>query len=61
MFIKIKIIIPILFMQKFVLFPSIVGRVPNPIPFMSKTPPNPLSQTRTWCGGLRYTMEGKIK
>ncbi len=34
----------------------------NPIPFMSKTPPSPLFQTRTWCGlGLGYTMEGKIK
>jgi hypothetical protein len=33
----------------------------NPIPFMSETPPSPLSQTKTWCGGLGYAMEGKIK
>jgi len=33
----------------------------SPIPFMSKTPPSPLSQTKTWCGGLGYAMEGKIK
>jgi hypothetical protein len=33
----------------------------SPIPFMSKTPPSPLSQTRTWCGGLQYAMDGKIK
>jgi hypothetical protein len=33
----------------------------SPIPFMSKTPPGPLSQTRTWCGCLKYAMEGKIK
>jgi hypothetical protein len=33
----------------------------SPIPFMSKTPPSPLSRTRTWCGCLGYTMEGKIK
>jgi hypothetical protein len=33
----------------------------SPIPFMSKTPPSPLSQTKTWCGRLGYTMEGKIK
>jgi len=33
----------------------------SPIPFMSKTPPNPLSQIRTWCGSPRYAMEGKIK
>ncbi len=31
------------------------------IPFMSKTPPSPISQTRIWCGGPDYTMEGKIK
>jgi hypothetical protein len=28
---------------------------------MSKTPPSPISQTRIWCGGPDYTMEGKIK
>jgi hypothetical protein len=28
---------------------------------MSKAPPGPLFQTRTWCGGLGYAMEGKIK
>jgi len=33
----------------------------SPIPFMSKTPPSPFSQTRTWCGGPRYIMQGKIK
>ncbi len=33
----------------------------SPIPFMSKTPPSPFSQTRTWCGGPGYAMEGKIK
>ncbi len=33
----------------------------SPIPFMSKTPPSPFSQTKTWCGHLGYTMEGKIK
>jgi hypothetical protein len=33
----------------------------SPIPFMSKTPPSPLSQTKTWCGHLGYAMEGKIK
>ncbi len=33
----------------------------SPIPFMSRTPPSPLSQTKTWCGRLGYAMEGKIK
>jgi len=33
----------------------------SPIPFMSKTPPSHLSQTRTWCGGSGYAMEAKIK
>ncbi len=33
----------------------------SPIPFMSKTPPSHLSQIKTWCGGPRYAMEGKIK
>jgi hypothetical protein len=36
-------------------------RFQSPIPIMSKTPPSPFSQTRTWCGHLGYTMEGKIK
>jgi len=31
------------------------------IPFMSKTPPSPFYQTKTWCGHLGYAMEGKIK
>jgi hypothetical protein len=33
----------------------------SPIPFMSKTPPSLVSQTRTWCGHPGYAMEGKIK
>jgi hypothetical protein len=37
------------------------GKGSKSIPFMSKTPPNPLSQTKTWCGGSGYAMEGKIK
>jgi len=33
------------------------------VPFHScpKPLPSPLFQTRTWCGGLGYAMEGKIK
>jgi len=48
-------------MQEFVLLPSIMVKVPKSHPFMSKTPPSPLSQTKTWCGHLGYAMEGKIK
>ncbi len=33
----------------------------TPIPFMFKTPPSPLFQTKTWCGCPQYAMEGKIK
>jgi hypothetical protein len=33
----------------------------SPIPFMSKTPPSLFFQTRTWCGGPGYAIEGKIK
>jgi hypothetical protein len=28
---------------------------------MSKTSPNPFFQTKIWCGGSGYAMEGKIK
>ncbi len=48
-------------MQEFVLLPSIMEGFQNPIPFMSKTPPSHISQTKTWCGHLGYAMEGKIK
>jgi Txe/YoeB family toxin of Txe-Axe toxin-antitoxin module len=29
--------------------------------FMSKTPPSPLSQIKTWCGRPGYNVKGKIK
>jgi len=48
--------------QELVLFLSIMGRVPKSHSIHVQNPtPNPLSQIRTWCEGLGYTMEGKIK
>jgi hypothetical protein len=45
----------------FVLLPSIMGKIPNSHSIHVQNPTKSPFSNKTWCGGSKYVMEGKIK